>query len=255
MPFTVLYQDDDLVIIDKPEGFHVHRPEDRRIKVAKDRIIVHQLRDQLGKPASPVHRLDAATSGLMIWALNKEAASKLSAQFMRERSVRKKYWALTRGWVDDLWSIELPLELDSTGDLVPAATKGSCLARLEIHEPVGKRYPTARYSWLEAEPQTGRYRQIRRHMHRSGHPIVGDSDYGDAFHNRFFREKLGLPGLFLRAIGLSFRHPVTDAVVDLQAPAHPKWEALRALATVHAFTGPVPRRPLTSGVPASPAPL
>lgn len=252
MLFPILFQDEDFVVIDKPEGFHVHRPEDRRIKVDRDRIIVHQLREQLGAPASPVHRLDAATSGLMIWALHKEAASKLSAQFMRERSVRKTYWALTRGWVDDLWSIELPLELDSTGDLVPAATRGSCLARLEIPEPVGKRYPTARYSWLEAEPQTGRYRQIRRHLHRSGHPIVGDSDYGDAFHNRFFREKLGLAGLFLRAIGLSFRHPLTDAVIELRAPPHPKWEALRSLAERHAYLGPVPRRPATSAAPICP---
>ncbi len=243
MGFEVLYQDDDIAVIDKPEGFHVHRPEDRRIKVPKDRIMVGLLREQFGAPVSPVHRLDAATSGCMIWAFHKEAASKLARQFSEERTVRKKYWALVRGWVDDVWNIDMPLELDSTGELVAAATRGSCLARLEIPEAVGKRYPTARYSWLEAEPLTGRYRQIRRHMHRSGHPIVGDGDYGDAFHNRFFREKLLLAGLFLRATELSFRHPLTDATVEIKAPAHPKWVALRALTERHAFTGKIPRRP------------
>ncbi len=228
--FPILFQDEHYVVIDKPEGFHVHKPEDRRIKVPRDRIIVWRLREQLGIHVNPVHRLDAATSGCMIWATNKEAASKLSLQFSQDRSVKKVYWALVRGWMKAEWKIETDLELDSTGVPVNAATFGKSLSYLEIPQPVGKRYPTARYTWVEVEPQTGRYRQIRRHLHRVAHPIIGDSDYGDGFHNRFFREKMEIPGLFLRATALRFRHPMTEKEVEILSPSHAKWERLKSLA-------------------------
>jgi tRNA pseudouridine65 synthase len=227
MSFTVLYQDDDLVVIDKPEGFHVHKPEDRRIKVPKDRIIVHQLRDQLGLPASPVHRLDAATSGIVLFARDREATRALSLLFA-ERLVEKTYRAVARGFVDDAGAIELPLEISGFEKKMESETRFRALARVELPHAVG-RYPTARYSLVEVRPRTGRWHQIRRHFDRVAHPLIGDVEHGDSHHNRFFRDTLGIRGLCLRAESLAFRDPWSGEPRMIRAPANEKWTRIGKL--------------------------
>src|SRR5690606_8264840 len=97
--------------------------------------------------------------------------------------------------------------------------------RLELPYAVGKRHSTARYSLVEAHPETGRYHQVRRHFARISHPLIGDGAHGDSYHNRFFREKLGLPGLWLKAKSIEFLHPTKGERIIIDCPWGERWNA------------------------------
>jgi Pseudouridylate synthases, 23S RNA-specific len=202
----VLFQDENLIAIDKPAGFHVHPHEERRHRVPREQVCLYAVRDLVGKHVYPVHRLDAGTSGVLIFALSSDAARTMCELF-NERTVKKTYRAVVRGFVKETDSIALPLELDSTGTPVDALTEYRRLATKEFAVKIGNRFPTARYSLVEVYPHTGRYHQIRRHFNRISHPLLGDAEHGDTRHNQFFRNELGIDGLCLRATGVSFKHP------------------------------------------------
>src|SRR5262249_31804642 len=153
-----------------------------RRRVAREIVCLNKLRDQLGTYLFPVHRIDVGTEGVLLFALDKKSASILSSRF-REGAIRKRYFAIARGWAPEGGTIDLPLELDSTGDLAEARTRFQTRARVELPHAVGKRFATARYSLVEAWPETGRYHQIRRHFARLSHPLVGDREHGDSHHN------------------------------------------------------------------------
>lgn len=199
----VLFQNESLIAIHKPPGMHVHQPEMARRRVPREMTVLWTLRRQIEKFLYPVHRLDVATEGVLIMALRSDVAGRLQAA-LQAGQVKKVYHAVCRGWMQDEGLIELPLERDSNGTLAEASTKFRTLAKVECPFPVGKRYPTARYSLVEARPLTGRWHQIRRHFARSSHPIIGDREHGDSHHSRYFRENLGLGGLWLRASELIF---------------------------------------------------
>ena len=222
-----LYQDDDFVVIDKPSGYHVHPPEDD-YPVPRSKICLYRVRDTLKQKIYPVHRLDVATSGLLIFAKSSEMAGALCRQFA-DNGIRKTYWAVARGYTPEEGLIELPLESDSSGECVPAQTAYRRLQILELDRPVGKRFPTALYSLLSVKPRTGRFHQIRRHFNRISHPLVGDGTHGDSHHNRFFREQLGLAGLCLRASHLEFLHPRHQTPFKIQAPVTEKWVKIQSL--------------------------
>lgn len=225
-----------MVAIDKPPAYHVHPPESDR-RIPRDLICLSLLRKQIGRYVYPVHRLDVATSGVLLWALNKESASLLNRAFL-DRQVEKRYRAVARGFTPETFSIELPLELDSTGTPVEARTDFRKLAQVEWDIPVGKKFPRARYSYLEAYPRTGRYHQIRRHLNRVSSPIIGDTDHGDSHHNRFFREQRGIQGLCLRAFELKFRHPRDGRAISIRAPMNDRWRQIEALFREPSFVTP-----------------
>jgi len=182
---------------------------------APDRVTcMSLLRDQLGHRVYPLHRLDRATSGVLVFGLDPAAAGQWAIHF-RERRVHKSYLALVRGWVDPQGEIDYPIEVAREvareGVRVDALTRYQCLAQVEVAVPVG-RYPTARYSLVRAWPVTGRNHQIRRHFKHLRHPLVVDPEYGDAHHNRFFRERYGRR-LMLHAWTLEF----PDRGVRIQA--------------------------------------
>lgn len=223
----ILDRGDGWVALLKPAGYHVHPPEDARMRVPRDRVMLYLARDFLGRYVYPVHRLDAPTTGVLLMALDPRTAGALAASF-RERDVEKTYHAVVRGWAPEAAVVDLPLELDSTGDLADSVSEYRRLAKIEIPEPVGRRHPTARYSLLEIRPRTGRYHQIRRHMNRISHPILGDCEHGDSRHNRFFRERLKLAGLCLKAHALEFTDP-SGARRKIEAPDDEKWTEIRRL--------------------------
>lgn len=218
----LLYQDEYMVAVNKPSGHHVHPHEDRRNKVPREKICLYQVRDQVGQHVYPVHRLDAGTSGVLLFALSSDAARVL-CQMFADKKVQKTYHAVVRGFTPETGCIELPLELDSTGDLVAAQTSYKRLATAEFPVSVAKRFPTARYSLVEVKPLTGRWHQIRRHFNRISHPLLGDADHGDCRQNRFFRNELGVPGLCLKAQSLEITHPWTHETLKIQAPSCEKW--------------------------------
>lgn len=214
LAFPVVYEDDAIVVIDKPAGVAVHGGSGVSFGV------IEQLR--AARPEARflelAHRLDRETSGLLIIAKKRSALLALH-DMMREGGGRKVYQALVVGdWVNERQHIRKPLlkwltpagerrvRVDPEGK--PAHTIVTCL----------KRY--GRYTLVEAELRTGRTHQIRVHLASCGHPIVGDEKYGpDAVREQFARQ--GFRRMFLHAARLGFRHPLTGEPVALSAPLPP----------------------------------
>ena len=188
-PLPLLYNDDRLIAMAKPSGLAVHRGASR------DRVVALTLaRDRMGRHVYPVHRLDRATSGVLLFALDPGAARALQEQ-LEAGTVRKRYLALVRGIAPEEGVIDHPIPRDEDGPRVPAVTAFRRLGTFE------------RYSLVEAVPHTGRRHQIRRHLKHISHPLIGDVRYGKGEHNRLFRERFGLDRLALHALEIAFIHP------------------------------------------------
>ncbi len=220
--FQILHQDDAICAVTKPSGLLVHRTA-----ISTDRVfLVDLLRGRIGRRVWPAHRLDRATSGVLLFALSADAAAALGRQFELGR-VEKRYLALARGWLPDQGEIDRPLR-DGRGNSArerEALTRFRCLGRSELPVAVAP-HATARYSLVEARPETGRTHQIRRHFKHIAHPIVGDVNHGDRHHNRLFRERYGCHRLLLHASGLRFEHPENGAMLRLEAALPPDFGAV-----------------------------
>ncbi len=208
---AILWRDEYLVAIDKPPGIHVHRSEFARQEDNCTRI----LRDQLNQHIFPIHRLDRATSGVLLFSLDKDMTRELSMQFA-DRKVGKRYHAVVRGYLPEEGLVDRPLKESPEKAPADAQTAFRKLAGIELPEAIGK-FPTTRYSFAEILPSTGRRHQIRRHLAGISHPIICDTIHGDGKHNRFFRERYGVEHLLLFATRLSFRHPLTDETILIES--------------------------------------
>ncbi|NDD28368.1 MAG: pseudouridylate synthase [Proteobacteria bacterium] len=202
----ILYADDDVVAVSKPPGLAVHRGWDRSRDVALTRV-----RDAVGRHVWPAHRLDRPASGVLLFAVEREAARALYQMFA-DGAVQKRYLALVRGCAPEEGIIEHPLRRTRDGPRLDASTAYRRVALVERPD-----LPRA-YSLVEARPRTGRLHQIRRHFQHISHPLIGDVRYGKGEHNRLFRERFGLQRLFLHACELGFRHPRTGEPVVVRAP-------------------------------------
>jgi len=241
----VVYRDAQLIAIHKPSGLLVHRSAlDRH----ETRFALQMLRDQIGQPVYPVHRLDKGTSGVLMFALNKDAARLLNGQFERGE-VAKTYLAVVRGHPPESGEIDHPLTrmadehagIAAGAAAQPALTRYRRLATVELPYRVD-RYPGSRYALLELEPLSGRWHQLRRHMKHIAHPIIGDATHGKGRHNRLFQELFGCQRLLLAATELRFTHPVNAQPMRLCAePADDFANLLRQLGWVTASSA----KPLT----------
>jgi tRNA pseudouridine65 synthase len=204
LELEVVHRDERLLAIAKPSGLLVHRGWARDGEVAVDRV-----QALVGARVHPLHRVDRATSGVLLFALDVEAARWVGDQFERGE-VDKRYLALVRGLAPDELLVDHPLrrvDVEDDGTRLPARTRLRKLAACELPpEPDGpaRQWPR-RYSWIEARPETGRTHQIRRHCKHVALPILGDTRYGKGEHNRLFRERFGLHRLALHAFGLRLR--------------------------------------------------
>lgn len=217
------FQDEALVAIHKPAALLVHRsPIDRR----ETRFALQMTRDAVGARVYPVHRLDKATSGLLLFARSAEVARQLSEQFAAQR-VSKRYLALVRGWPAQSGLIDKALryQRDRLGDADSrppehaqlAQTRYRRLAIATLDRPLG-RFAQQRYALLEIQPTTGRKHQIRRHLNHISHPIIGDVKHGDRHHNHLFADWRGYHRLYLAAVSLAIHHPLTQQPMQLSAP-------------------------------------
>ena len=219
----ILFQDAWIVAINKPAGLLVHRSA---IDRHERRFAMQLVRDQIGRRVYPVHRLDKPTSGVLVLALDGEAARRVSLQFC-SGAVAKSYLAVVRGYTAKAGLIDYALQerpdrmTDARAEpdkpAQPAVTGYRRLATVEMAHPVG-RYASARYSLLEVKPQTGRKHQIRRHMKHIFHPVIGDTTHGDGKHNRLFRDRLDCHRLLLAATRLELNHPQTGERLRIDAP-------------------------------------
>jgi tRNA pseudouridine65 synthase len=139
-----------------------------------------------------------------------------------KREFSKKYLALVRGYPPDVFRLNYQVPQGRREEKKPAMTGFTTLDRTELDEKVGI-YDTARYSLLNVIPESGRRHQIRRHLKHIYYPIIGDRRYGDRAHNKYFKEKLELPQMFLHAKELVFTNPLNGEKLLLQAPLPDHW--------------------------------
>jgi tRNA pseudouridine65 synthase len=219
----ILFQDEHLVAMNKPAGLLVHRT----VLDDHDRLFAVQLlRQQIGQRVYPVHRLDRGTSGVLMFALNREVARALAVMF-ENRQVRKTYVAVVRGHPPLCGEIDHALVRrpddvvwigqSVSGDPQEAVTRFRRLATAELPYPVD-RYPTSRYALVELEPLTGRRHQLRRHLQHIAHPVIGDATYGKGRHNRLFQTLFGCRRMLLACTELRLTHPVSGECLTLSAP-------------------------------------
>jgi tRNA pseudouridine65 synthase len=199
---TILFRDESLIAVDKPAGLAVHRGWARERDVALVR-----LRDQIGARVFPVHRLDRATSGVLLFALSAEVAARVYASFAAGE-VEKTYLALVRGVPPEEILVDHPLP-PGEDTHAPRVSAQTLILRREVF---------GRYGLVEARPLTGRLHQVRRHLKHISCPLIGDVNYGKGEHNRLFRKRYGLHRLFLHATRLRLPHPVQGGQLDIASP-------------------------------------
>lgn len=212
IPVEVVYEDKDIIVVNKPKGMVVH-PANGNPDGTLVNAILAMCKDSLsgiGGEIRPgiVHRLDKDTSGLLIIAKNDEAHVKMSKQ-IQDRLVTKKYIALVKGVVkDDEATIDMPIARSKVDRKKMAVDKDGKQA--VTHFKVIKRYKG--YTLLEIKIDTGRTHQIRVHMAKIGYPVVGDMVYSNG------RNEFGVEGQMLHAKSLEFSHPITGKKMHLEAP-------------------------------------
>jgi 23S rRNA pseudouridine955/2504/2580 synthase len=211
----VLFEDEDIVAVDKPAGLAAHGGSG----------VAHGLieRVRAARPHQPflelVHRLDRETSGVLLLAKSRKALLGLHEQ-LREGAVDKHYLVLVRGdWVNERRHVKLALtKFVTRGGERRVAVDDAGMAAHTIFNLRGR---FRGFSLLEAELRTGRTHQIRVHLAHLGFPIVGDDKYGDfELNKRVARGEFGarLDRMFLHALSTRFRHPVSGAPIELEAP-------------------------------------
>jgi 23S rRNA pseudouridine1911/1915/1917 synthase len=219
IPLDIVFEDDDLAIVNKPAGMMVHAgagaTDDARNRGTLVNALLHRFGQLSGvggdlRPGI-VHRLDKETSGLIVVAKNDEAHRKLAAQFAR-REAKKTYIALVHGWVKtDQGTIRSSIRRDSVRR-VRMTTRGSGGREAVTHYIVKKRLnsPFGKFTLLDVKIDTGRTHQIRVHLSSLGHPVVGDALYGAPRElNARTEGTLSLSRNFLHAAALELRHPRT----------------------------------------------
>ncbi|MFD2871474.1 pseudouridine synthase [Mucilaginibacter ximonensis] len=219
----ILYRDNHLIAINKPHGLLVHRSP---IAADASEFALQLLRDQVGARVNPVHRLDRATAGILLFAFDKETEVAMQLQFANDK-VNKTYLAIVRGYAHDAEDINHPLKKDN-GTLQEAFTRYTTLMRAELPVPFGK-HETSRYSLIEVKPSTGRMHQIRKHMSHVNHPIIGDTTHGCNKQNKLFRERWEMTTLMLHASKLHFIHPVTENETTIEAPVNSEFKRVMDL--------------------------
>lgn len=226
---TVLYQDEYLVAVEKPAGLFVHRSfMDKDEKY----FALQLVRDQIGQYVYPVHRLDRPTSGVLLFALNRDMARQIGEMFTN-KTIQKTYYALVRGHLfgEGLIDYALKEKLDKLGDkyvnrdkLAQSAQTGyQSVQTANLPIALGK-YDSVRYSLIKLLPKTGRRHQIRRHLAHLRYPIIGDINYGDNKQNPFFIQHFGFKKLMLIAKELSFIHPITQKKLVITSQFDPQWK-------------------------------
>jgi 23S rRNA pseudouridine1911/1915/1917 synthase len=233
IPLHIVYEDDDLAIIDKPAGMMVHAgagaTDDRRNRGTLVNALLHHFANlsAVGGDLRPgiVHRLDKETSGLIVVAKNDEAHRRLAAQFAR-REVRKTYLALVHGWVKkDSGTISAAISRDPVRR-TRMTTRGAGGREAVSHYRLVRRIDSdyGKFTLLEVKIDTGRTHQIRVHLASLGHPVVGDKLYGAPAELKPVREKnatrpaMSLPRNFLHAAELELIHPRKRERITLKSP-------------------------------------
>lgn len=209
----IVYEDEGIIVINKPNKMLVYPSP-----IAKNChwFATKELAKLGYSDLHTVHRLDRPTSGVLLFAKNKEMAITFS-QLFKEKAIKKTYLCMVRGHTEDEGMIDKELKKDGEGVLQHALTKYRTLDKITVDMEISK-YPQSRFSFLEVEPISGRMHQIRRHLAHLRHPIIGDKRYGDRHYNRYMKEVMEMENLLLHAYRIEFIHPLTQERMKIQAP-------------------------------------
>lgn len=219
MNLEVLFEDNYIIALNKPNNVLIHYSHYARN--IKDDTLIDLVEKQFNKRFFPLHRLDRKTSGVIIFAKEKEYIPLFQELFLTN-SIQKTYWGIVRGFCPKKGYIETPVKNPDTKVYKEALTHYQTLESITLDIPVHP-YPQSRYSLIELKPKTGRMHQLRIHLNKISHPLVGDYKYGDRFHNRMFEKQYDCHNLFLHAKQLSFTHPFTKEKLELKASLNKNW--------------------------------
>lgn len=226
----VLYEDDSLLVVDKPAGVIVNRADTVKVDTVQDwaeqKLTIHNPSsrswgDAFESRAGIAHRIDKETTGILLIGKTPEAFANLQAQF-KDRTVKKTYCALVHGYVETPDGTinapigRLPWNRERFG-IVPggkeAVTKYRVVKHLDCVDPDGN---TEKITLVELHPETGRTHQIRVHMKYINHPLLGDYLYAGRKTSRGDRE--WATRVMLHAWKLTCAHPATSQLLDFEAP-------------------------------------
>ena len=212
IPIDIVYEDNDIIVVNKPKGMVVHpangNPDGTLVNAIMN--ICKESLSGIGGEIRPgiVHRIDKDTSGLLIVAKNDKAHIALSEQ-IKNRKIIKKYVALVRGVIkENSATIDMPIGRSDKDRKKMAVKKDG--KKAVTHFEVIKRYNG--YTYLNIKIDTGRTHQIRVHLSEIGFPIVGDCVYSNG------KNPFGVEGQMLHAKSLEFNHPITGKKLYLEAP-------------------------------------
>ncbi|MFT6244715.1 MAG: RluA family pseudouridine synthase [Salibacteraceae bacterium] len=206
LDIEVVFSDDYILVVNKPSGLVVSGNQFRTLENALVNSIKLSSQEDALKWAKPVHRLDSATSGLVLLAKTAMAHRKLSSMF-KEKTIEKKYRAVVQGKPEEFMIVK---------DSIEGKDSESELRLLESVHSVKSDF----LSLIELSPKTGRTHQLRIHCKNIGHPIVGDKLYGEE--GNIMSHK----GLFLSAVSLKFMHPILNEEVFVELEQPKKFDAL-----------------------------
>ena len=209
IPLDIVYEDDDMIVVNKPQGMVVHPAPGHPDHTLVNALLYHSPLSTINGTFRPgiVHRIDKDTSGLLMVAKNDLAHQSLAEQ-LRNKTNKREYLALVYGQIkEDEGTIDAPLGRNPQDRKKQAVVKGGRHA--VTHFKVMKRYDN--FTLVKCILETGRTHQIRVHMKYIGHPLVGDPLYGP-------RKVIGKNGQFLHAALLGFKHPRTGKEMIFEAP-------------------------------------
>ena len=202
---TILRQEESFVAVSKPSGLLVHRDQHYPDAPAALQLV----RDQVGKFVYPFHRLDRATSGILLFGLSSDSAAALQ-KCLSAADAHKDYYALLRHpgsnpEFGDSWHSERPLTDDK-------GNAKHCRTEFEVVEAFD------RCALVRCRIYTGRYHQIRRHANHCGRHVIGDTTHGKGRINALFRERYGLDRLFLHLQRVAMAHPISGERFAIEDP-------------------------------------